>query len=98
MAIILLGIILTPTPLPIGIILIGLGFTLLVNVSPAPIRWLRARWKWFDLRLHDLERFLPEVLAKPLRRTDCDHDEDEAPEPSAKLSFIDRLKRSNRLQ
>ena len=94
---ILVGIVLTPTPIPIGIVLIGLGFMLLVNVSPGGIRWLRRRWRWFDKRLHDLERLLPESMAKSIRRSDYEHeDEKDTDKTVENQSFTARLKASKR--
>lgn len=95
LTLILVGIILTPTPIPVGLVLIGIGFTLLVNVSPSGVRCLRRKWRWFDKRLHALERALPESMAKSLRRSDFEHENEENTEDtSEKKSFISRLRMS----
>jgi hypothetical protein len=51
---------------------------------------MRRRWRWFDRAMHRLEERLPEWIAKRLRISDYDHDEDELlpkkPAPPAKGS------------
>ena len=77
LVLIVVGLILTPSPLPFGLIIVALGLSLLVAVAPDLVRWLRGRWRWFDRRMHDLEDRLPEFMSRPLRRTDIDHDADD---------------------
>ena len=66
---IFLGVLLTPSPIPFGLILIAVGFALLVWAAPSLVRWLRRHWAWFDRRMGSLEGSLPEFLAAPLRRS-----------------------------
>ncbi|MEO0399128.1 MAG: hypothetical protein AAF224_06840 [Pseudomonadota bacterium] len=73
---ILAGSVLLLSPIPFGIILITLGFLLLVTAAPSAVRWVRKHWKWFDRRMDNLERRLPEFIAKRLRASDYDHGED----------------------
>ena len=102
---ILVGLVLTPTPLPLGIILVAIGFALLVNVWPAPIRWLRKRWAWFDRLLRRIERASPEPIARDIRRTESEEEnKDESDEIEDEKAhslnsyggFIARLKRARR--
>ena len=72
-----LGILLTPSPIPFGIIIIAIGVALLVTAAPGFVRWLRNHWKWLDRQMHRLEGVLPEFMAKHLRRTDVNHDTDD---------------------
>ncbi|MEL6362114.1 MAG: hypothetical protein AAFR21_13635 [Pseudomonadota bacterium] len=74
---IVIGIIVTPSPIPFGIVLIALGFMLLVAVAPDFVRWLRRHSRWFDKRMHWLEDRLPQFMAKHLRRTDYVHPDEE---------------------
>lgn len=72
----LFGLIWTISPIPFGFIFLILGFLLLLSAAPGEIRWLRRRWRWFDRAMHGLEKRLPEWIAKRLRATDHEHDED----------------------
>ena len=64
------------SPIPFGFVFIVIGFLLLAAVAPAFIRFLRRRFGWFERFLHWLERRLPGWLARLLRRTDVDHEEE----------------------
>ena len=75
---IIIGIILTPTPAPFGLIFLIIGFFLLAAVSPDMMRWLRRRWGWLDRQLVKLERKLPRWLARHLRKSDASKDKEEA--------------------
>ncbi len=72
---ILVGIVMTPTPIPFGIVLIIFGFFLLAAVSPDMMRWLRRRWRWLDNQLIKLERKLPGWLARQLRKSGIPNEE-----------------------
>lgn len=76
LALIFFGFILMLSPIPFGIILIALGFLLLAAVAPSVLRWLRKRWRWLDRRLDALQERLPEWIAKHLRKSDYEHDDD----------------------
>jgi hypothetical protein len=80
LALIAFGLIWTLSPIPFGFVIVALGLLLLIAVAPAEIRWLRRRWRWFDRLMHRLEARLPEWIAKRLRVTDYEHDEDD-PKP-----------------
>ncbi|MEK7264570.1 MAG: hypothetical protein AAB227_00595 [Pseudomonadota bacterium] len=71
------GLVVMVSPIPFGFIIVIVGFLLFVSVSPAEVRWLRKRWRWFDKAMHRLEKRLPEWIAKRLRVSDYDHSEDE---------------------
>lgn len=70
------GVVLTISPIPFGFIIVIIGFLLFVAVAPAEVRWLRRRCRWFDRAMHRLEKRLPEWIAKRLRVTDYDHEEE----------------------
>jgi len=74
---ILIGLIVMPTPLPFGIIFVILGVLLLAAVAPAAVRGLRRRFRWFDRFMHWAERNLPEWLARRLRESDYEHEDSE---------------------
>ena len=74
------GVILAPSPIPVGILLIAIGFAILVTVAPGPVRWLRRHWRWFDRVLHALEEKLPRPFAEKIRESDFEHDEEEEEE------------------
>ena len=74
---ILVGIPLTPSPIPFGLVFIALGMSLIVWASPAAVRWLRKHWRWFDRRMDWLTDHLPGPIAQFLRRSDYDHEADQ---------------------
>lgn len=74
---ILVGFIITPTPLPIGLLFIALGFLLLATVAPEAVRWIRRRWPWLERQLDKAQEKAPEPIAKILRRSDPPHDDEE---------------------
>lgn len=69
------GLIIMPTPLPFGVVLVAIGLMLLVAVAPSMIRDMRRRFRWFDRFMHWIEKGLPEWLARRLRETDIEHPE-----------------------
>lgn len=77
LALIAIGLVITISPIPFGFVIVVVGFLLFVSVAPAEVRWLRRRWRWFDRTMHGLEKRLPAWLAKRLRQSDYDHDEDD---------------------
>lgn len=78
------GVVLTISPIPFGFVIVIVGFLLFVTVAPAEVRWLRKRWRWFDRAMHGLENRLPEWIAKRLRVSDYDHDEDDETDVEAR--------------
>ena len=52
---IIVGLVVTPTPVPFGIIFVIIGLFLLAAVSPDIMRWLRRRWRWLDRQLKKLQ-------------------------------------------
>lgn len=91
------GAVLTISPIPFGFVLVMMGFLLFVTVAPAEVRWLRKRWRWFERMMHRLEKRLPEWIAKRLRQSDYDHeDEDGHDEPAPKRSAISPVARKPR--
>ncbi len=73
---IIIGIVVAPSPVPFGIVFIVLGFFLLSAVAPDLIRWLRRRWRWFDRQLTKLEKRLPAWIARQLRRSKVPEEDD----------------------
>ena len=71
------GAIWTFSPIPFGFIFVIFGVLLLASVAPAQVRSLRKRWRWFDRAIHALEKRLPKWIARRLRDSDYDHDENE---------------------
>lgn len=71
------GMILTISPIPFGFIIVIAGFLLFVSVAPGQVRWLRRNWGWFDRTMHRLEKRLPQWIAKRLRDTDFDHENED---------------------
>ena len=74
---ILVGLVMTPTPVPFGIVFVLLGFMLLAAVAPDFLRWLRRRWRWLDRQLKRLEKRMPKWLGRHLRKSDVDEDDSE---------------------
>ncbi|HXI86294.1 MAG TPA: hypothetical protein VNH64_02465 [Parvularculaceae bacterium] len=69
------GAALTISPVPFGFVLVLIGLLLLAAVAPAFIRWVRRHWPWFDRQMRRLEKRLPKWLAKPLRNTDFEEEQ-----------------------
>ena len=92
-ALVLLGVPLIPTPLPVGLVMVGIGVLILTASSPHFARWLarrRERHERLDAALDKTTEVLPDPLAGPLERTDPKAvrrmDRDEAPyRPRRKL-------------
>lgn len=66
---IVIGLIAMAAPTPFGFVFVALGFALLTAVAPDFVRWLRRRWRWLDRILQQLEKVLPDWLAKHLRKS-----------------------------
>jgi hypothetical protein len=71
-AIILLGLIILPLPIPLGALLIVIGATILIGSSETATEWVKTR-RARNPRLHNLpssaEKCLPGKLGDVLRRT-----------------------------
>ena len=79
---IVIGIIVAPSPIPFGIIFILLGFFLLTAAAPDFVRWVRRHWRWMDRKLLGLEKRLPKWLARQLRRSAPKNDKEEEAAPA----------------
>lgn len=69
----LLGILITPLPIPFGLLSILIGLSILVSVVPAVRRWLivlRRRFKHTSTRLNQLSPRLPAFLRQLIEETD----------------------------
>ncbi|MGE0408205.1 MAG: hypothetical protein AB7P23_02960 [Amphiplicatus sp.] len=66
------------SPVPFGFVLFLIGLLLLTAVAPAFVRAVRRRWRWFDRQMHKLEKRLPEWMAKALRASDYEHEDEKA--------------------
>lgn len=64
-------------PTPFGFILVILGILLFATAAPELFRKLRKRWKWLDRRLDAFQRRAPRWLAKRLKLSDPETDEDD---------------------
>ena len=91
---IIIGIIVAPSPIPFGIIFVALGFFLLAATAPDLVRWLRRRWRWFDRQIKRLERILPRWMTAPLRNTDPDDEEEDEDEEDNGQDDTQRTARS----
>jgi hypothetical protein len=63
------------SPIPLGIVLIPIGLALIVATSQTARKWLHRRREnnpGFDRWLKKMEGKVPERFAEPLRRTDAD--------------------------
>ncbi|MCI5047053.1 MAG: hypothetical protein MRY59_06105 [Aquisalinus sp.] len=72
-AMIVVGTVLMVSPVPLGILIILLGVLILVMANPHArpmLKWIRHRWPWFSERVRDLEEHAPSGVAGPLRETD----------------------------
>lgn len=80
LALLLLSLPLTLSPLPFGLILMFIAVVILVASNPLAARLLRAlrrRYPWLDRFFNKAEDVLPEELAEPLRATDNPDDEEQ---------------------
>lgn len=78
---ILIGIVLTPMPIPFGIILIVLGIALLITTNTAFALWLRnfrKRHPDMDGKIRQAQKWLPGFLRIPLDKTSPDSSDEEA--------------------
>jgi len=67
------GVVLAPTPVPLGVVLAVLGLALLAHDSKllrGLIRRLRARCPEASAKAHDLRHRLPALLRRVIERTD----------------------------
>ena len=77
---ILVGIPLTISPIPLGIVLVAVGVIILIGANPwfaKLIRRLRKQSKPVDNVFRTAEDILPGRIGDPLRETDVEEDEDE---------------------
>ena len=66
------GVILTPTPIPFGLIMLTVGLTLLAPYMPPIqrlIRHIRGKWPHIDLHLRRHRDKLPEVIRSTIDKT-----------------------------
>jgi hypothetical protein len=69
---IVVGIILTPTPIPFGLILLTIGFALLAPYIPAfqrLVRHMRGKWPKLDEQLRRWRDRLPPVIRSTIDKT-----------------------------
>jgi len=70
---VLLGLIITPMPIPLGIILIILGLSMLVSSLPVVrdfLRNLRRRYRVLSGKLNHIKRYLPAFARRLIEDTD----------------------------
>ncbi len=91
LALFIVAIPLTLSPLPVGLLLLFLSVVILVASNPLAarlLRWARRRWPWLNRFFRKAERVLPREVAGPLHETDNPDDEDgEADKETAKASY-----------
>ena len=88
-ALILVGIVVTPLPIPFGILLILLGIALLITTNTAFALWLRnfrRRHPDMDEKLRKAQKWLPGFLRIPLDKTDPDEKKEREDEAAAGIS------------
>jgi sulfite exporter TauE/SafE len=71
----LLGIIITPMPIPLGIILIILGLSMLVGTIPKVrhfLQFIRRRYRAFSHKLNRIKHRLPAFARQLIEDTDPD--------------------------
>ncbi|MCT7359496.1 MAG: hypothetical protein COB09_16255 [Thalassobium sp.] len=71
----LLGIIITPMPIPLGIILIILGLSMLVGTIPQVrhfLQFIRRRYRAFSHKLNRIKHRLPAFARQLIEDTDPD--------------------------
>ena len=69
---IVLGVILTPTPVPFGLILLTIGFALLAPYIPAfqrLVRHMRIKWPDLDAQLRRHHHRFPPVIKSTIDKT-----------------------------
>ena len=79
---ILYGIIAAVSPLPLGVVLIAVGFIMIAGANPAArplIRRMRARWRWFDQLVRLAAHRSPPRFKEVIEETDPDEDQAEKP-------------------
>ncbi|MGY6660897.1 MAG: hypothetical protein ACXIVO_01110 [Glycocaulis sp.] len=72
---VLAGLALSWSPIPLGIVLIPIGLAMIVATSKTARKWLHRRREnnpKFDRWMKKMEGKVPERFSKPLRRTDAD--------------------------
>lgn len=72
---VLAGLALSWSPIPLGILLIPMGLAMIVATSGTARKWLRRRrerHQGFDRWMRKMERKMPRRFSRPLRKTDAD--------------------------
>ena len=67
-----IGLVLAPTPIPVGVPLMATALFLLIATNPHAaqvVKALRGRQRWIDRAMHFVEERAPERIAKVLRST-----------------------------
>lgn len=83
-ALVLIGIPLTVSPIPLGFVILFLGVVILVAANPYAAQLLKAirkRWPWLNRFFRKAETVLPDELAGPLHETESDEDDDDVAAP-----------------
>lgn len=83
---ILYGIIAAVSPLPLGVVLIAVGFIMIAGANPAArplIRRMRARWRWFDQLVRLAAHRSPPRFKEVIEETDPEEREPPASGPAS---------------
>ena len=71
------GVIAAISPLPLGIPLVVLGFIMIAGANPAArplVRWMREKWRWFDVLVTHVARRSPSRFKDVLKETEPKRD------------------------
>lgn len=71
------GVIAAISPLPLGVPLVVLGLIMIAGANPAArplIRWMREKWRWFDILVTHVARRSPSRFKKVIDETAPDRD------------------------
>lgn len=74
---IIYGVIAAVSPLPLGVVLIAVGFIMIAGANPAArplIRRMRGRWRWFDKLVRLAAHRSPPRFKEVIEETDPDSD------------------------
>lgn len=81
---IIYGVIAAISPLPLGVVLIALGFIMIAGANPAArplIRRMRTRWRWFDRLVRLAAHRSPPRFKEVVKETEPPAHADEDTEP-----------------
>ena len=72
-ALIVVGVVLTISPIPLGILLVLFGVIILALANPYArplLKWIRSKWPWFNKSIRSAQQHSPDIISEPLKETD----------------------------